>query len=94
MAEERTSGPLKALLVLPWGDGTWVREVRLPFPPFPGLGIRVDVYELLNVDSVVVGDIGYDVTCLVSIELDVPSDAEHYTEARIRSFGFEEGGYP
>jgi hypothetical protein len=90
----RTPGPLKALLVLPWRDATWVKEMDLPFAPFPGLGIRVDVYEILNVESVVVGDFGHDVTCIVSIEVSVPSDLERYTEARIRSFGFEKGIYP
>jgi hypothetical protein len=93
-AKPRTPGSLKALLVLPWKKRIWVRDFMLPFPPFPGLDIRVDVYELLKVESVVVGDYGYDVTCLVTIQLAVPSDAKHYTIERIRSLGFEEGGYP
>ena len=53
---ERTSGPLKALLVLGWSQRMWVKEARLPFPPFPGLGIRIDVYDMLRVESEVVGD--------------------------------------
>jgi hypothetical protein len=36
--------PLAALLVMPTKDATWRMEMELPFPPFPGLGIRVDVY--------------------------------------------------
>ena len=87
---ERTSGPLNALLVLGWNQHIWVKEAQLPFPPFPGLGIRIDVYDMLHVDSVVVGDFGYDVTCICSFE----GGGEEYTEARVRSFGFEEGGYP
>ncbi len=87
---ERTFGPLKALLVVGWREQTWVKEARLPFPPFPGLGIRIDVYDMLNVESVVVGDLGYDVTCICTFE-DV---GDGYTEAQVRSFGFEEGGYP
>src|SRR5258708_39869551 len=50
------TGPLKALLVLGCNKSIWRKEAQLPFPPFPGLGIRVDVYDMLHVDSVVVGD--------------------------------------
>ena len=82
---------LKTLLVMPALDNTWVRDWELPFPPFPGLGIRVDVYEVLNVDSVVVGDRGYDVTCIVHLE---GTDAGGLTENRLRDLGFEEGLYP
>jgi hypothetical protein len=59
---------MKAKIVLPTKDATWVRELDLPFPPFPGLGIRVDAYEMLNVRGVVVGDLGFDVTCIVELE--------------------------
>ena len=68
----------------------WVKETRLPFPPFPGLGIRIDVYDMLQVESVVLGDRGYDVTCICTFE----GGAEEYSETRLRSFGFEEAGYP
>jgi hypothetical protein len=92
MAElpERTLGPLTALLVLGWNQQIWLKEAKLPFPPFPGLGIRIAVYDLLHVESVVVGDFGYDVTCICTLE----GGGEEYTAARIRSLGFEEGGYP
>jgi hypothetical protein len=86
---ERTSGPLRVLLVLGCNRQIWTKEVRLPFPPFPGLGIRVDVYDMLRVDSVVVGDLGYDATCICTVE-----DGAEYGEARVREFGFEIGGYP
>jgi hypothetical protein len=82
---------LKALLVMPTNEATWVREMDLPFPPFPGLGIRVDVYDLLTVESVVVGDPGYDVTCIVRPE---DTDASDITEKKCESLGFEVGRYP
>jgi hypothetical protein len=82
---------LRAKIVLPTTEATWVREMQLPFPPFPGLGIRVDVYELLNVQSVVVGDFGFDVTCIVQLEDTDPSET---TERKLESLGFEIGPYP
>lgn len=85
----RFRGPLKALLVLGCHGATWVREVQLPFPPFAGLGIRIDVYDMLNVESVVVGDLGYDVTCICSVE-----GGGDYSPGQLRAFGFEEGPYP
>ncbi len=88
-SQERTSGPLKVLLVLGCGGRIWKKETRLPFPPFPGLGIRIDVYDMLQVDSVVVGDLGYDVTCICTVE-----EGVEYDEARVRGFGFEKGSYP
>jgi hypothetical protein len=88
-SQERTSGPLKALLVLGMNEAIWIKEARLPFPPFPGLGIRIGTYDMLNVESVVVGDPGYDVTCICTVEMDIIYDAE-----RLRSFGFERGDYP
>jgi len=59
-----TTGHLKALLVLKWNHQLWITEEQLLFPPFPGLGIRLDAYDMLLVESVVVGDPGYDVTCI------------------------------
>jgi hypothetical protein len=82
---------LTALIVLPTTQETWVQEMDLPFPPFPGLGIRVDVYEILNVRSVVVGDLGYDVTCIVELEGAEPGEL---TDEKCQSLGFEAGRYP
>lgn len=82
---------LKALLVMPTKEATWVRDMDLPFPPFPGLGIRVDVYEILNVDSVVVGDHGYEVTCIVHLEDVAP---EQVNEKKCLALGFEIASYP
>jgi hypothetical protein len=79
---------LKALIVLPTRVATWVREIELPFP---GLGIRVDVYTVLNVRSVVVGDHGYEVTCIVQLEGIDPNDV---TQAMCEALGFEVGSYP
>ena len=89
-SHQRTSGPLKALLVLGWNQFIWLKEIQLPFAPFPGLGIRIDVYDMLNVNSVVVGDPRYDVTCICTFE----GGSEGYTEERVRGFGFELGDYP
>lgn len=80
---------LKTLLVMPTRIGIWVREWELPITPFPGLGIRVDVYEVLNVDSVVVGDPGYDVTCIGHLE-----GTREITEKRCEALGFEIAPYP
>ena len=86
----RTSGPFSALLVLGWNERIWTRRAMLPFPPFPRLGIRLDTYDLLQVDSVVVGDHGCDVTCICTFE----GGGDDYTEAQVLAFGFEEGSYP
>jgi hypothetical protein len=83
--------PLRALLVLPTPQATWCQEFELPFPPFPGLGIRIDAYEMLNVKSVVVGDFGYDVTCIVELE---DATLAEVTEERCKALGFEVRPYP
>ena len=41
-----------------------------------------------------VGDAGYDVTCIVAFDEMTPDEKEGVTDKRIRSLGFEEGGYP
>ena len=83
--------PLNVLIVLPIEDATWRMDMELTFPPFPGLGIRIDVYDVLNVQSVVVGDPGYDVTCIVRFEDAEPKDI---TEQNLKALGFEVGPYP
>ncbi len=90
-SQERTAGPIEVpLALLGWNKSIWVKDAQLPFPPFPGAGIRIDVYVMLNVESVVIGDLGYDVTCICTFE----RGAEHYTADRVRSFGFAESEYP
>jgi hypothetical protein len=91
LKREWTEMPLAARIVMPTKDATWIQEMELPFPPFPGLGIRVDVYEVLNVLSVVVGDPGCDVTCIVELE---DTDPSKLTEERCKALGFEERPYP
>lgn len=81
---------LKTLLVMPIFGVTWRRDFELTIPPFVGLGIRLDVYDMVNVDSVVVGDFGYDVTCIVSIE---NVKAKDVTEKLLLRLGFEKGLY-
>jgi hypothetical protein len=82
---------LNALIIMPTPDATWQMDMELPVPPFPGLGIRIDVYEVLNVQSVVVGDPGYDVTCIVQLE---GADPSELTDEKCKSLGFEIGPYP
>jgi hypothetical protein len=79
---------LKTLLVLGTPDGTWRRDHALPFAPFPGLGIRLATYDVLEVVSVVVGDPGYDVTCICTLE------GEAATAAICERLGFESASYP
>ncbi|MFO0796909.1 MAG: hypothetical protein U0804_05490 [Gemmataceae bacterium] len=77
---------LSARLVLFDDAECWVRETTLPFPPFPGLGLRLDVYQVVNVLSVVVGDPGYDVTCIVEVE--------GGPDCGFDALGFRRGSYP
>ena len=81
----------RALIVWTTQHATWLRDMDLTIPPFPGLGIRVDAYEVLNVLSVLVGDQDYDVTCIVELE---GTDTAKVTEAFCRALGFEIGPYP
>ena len=86
-----TNGPIRALLVAPTPDGTWIRTLTLPIPPFPGLGVRLDTYEVVNVDTVLVGDDHrweIDVTCIVS-----PDGGGTYDEKKWTRLGFEQGIY-
>ena len=46
---------------------------------------------MLNVRSVLVGDSGYDVTCIVEFE---DTDAGELTAAKLEALGFEDGPYP
>jgi len=82
--------PLQALIVLPTDKATWRMDMELAFPPFPGLGIRIDVYEMLEVQSVVVGDAGYDVTCIVRFE---DADPDKSPDEKCEALGFEVGPY-
>jgi hypothetical protein len=89
-AGKQRPDPLKTLLVVGWNEQIWVKDTMLLFPPFKGLGIRVGTYDMLHVDSVVVGDQGYDATCICTFE----GGGSGYTEEQIRSMGLEPGAYP
>ena len=82
--------PLNAKLIAITRLGTWARGESIPIPPFPGLGIRLDVYRLVNVVDVIVGDPGVDVTCIVE-----PDDATMVANDRWPdSLGFTPFTYP
>lgn len=84
--------PLKAKLVIPLKDvSILVRDYDLPIAPFVGLGIRLDIYDIFNVDSVVVGDEGYDVTCIGMLE---GVESPQIMAKRAADLGFEPGLYP
>lgn len=80
--------PYRCLVVLVTPTRTWKLFTTVAIPPFPGLGIRLDTYDVVSVDSVVVGDAHCDVTCIVRFEGTTPPDAT------LESLGFEEGPYP
>lgn len=82
---------LKAKLVLLTPDATWVQAYELPIPPFVGLGIRLHVYDIFTVESVVVGDFGYDVTCIGQLEDLAPAEMN---AGKYQALGFAEGPYP
>lgn len=85
----RMGRALRALLVAVTKDATWTRSYELPIAPSVGLGIRLDTYDMVNVESVIVGDVGYDVTCIVGPERGRTLDA-----AWLERLGFEVGPYP
>ncbi|MGF1425670.1 hypothetical protein [Kitasatospora sp. LaBMicrA B282] len=68
-------------------DGrNWVRDLELPFAPFPGLGVRVDTYEVLNVVTVLVDAADGAVTCTVAED-----GGRELTAKKCASLGFAEG---
>jgi hypothetical protein len=70
-------------LVLTADGERWVREYDLPIPPSPGLGLRLDVYEVLNVEAVTVGATGGFIESTVADE-----DGGTPTEDWLWSHGF------
>ena len=79
----------RALLVAVTKGASWTRTFELRIPPFVGLGIRLDVYDMVNVESVVVGDAKFDVTCIVGPEPGRSFDADW-----LERLGFEIAPYP
>lgn len=80
-----TQGAYRTRLLLTVGGERWLKDIDLPIAPFPGLGLRVDTYDILNVVSVSVGpaaDSGIECT----VAEDEP--AAGLTEHHCLSFGF------
>lgn len=84
-----THNRLKARLVAMRPHASWVREFSLVIAPFPGLGIRLDTYEMVNVLEVIVGEPIFDVTCLVG-----PERGREFTDEWLTKLGFEIAPYP
>ena len=85
---------LKALLIHV-GYGTWGQEYELKITPFPGLGIRLDTYDMVNVVSVIVGDPDFHVTCIVEKEGAGESlQSKYLSEEDCERLGFENWNYP
>ncbi|HET9168465.1 MAG TPA: hypothetical protein VFN97_03480 [Actinospica sp.] len=71
-------------LVLPVADAVWTRDMELEIAPFPGLAIRVDTYEVLNVVSVRVPETGGRVRCVIGPD----ADSGPKSESGAAAFGF------
>jgi hypothetical protein len=84
MLSRMTTGTYPTRLVLTVGGERWVKDTGLPTAPFPGLGIRVDTYEGLNVAAVTIGTADCDTEC--TVEEDAP--ARGLTERQCLSYGF------
>ncbi len=80
---------LRTLLVAVTRNGTWTRRIELSIAPFVGLGIRLDVYDMVKVESVIVGDARVDVTCLVG-----PEPGRTFEVEWLERMGFEAAPYP
>ncbi|MEV8099925.1 hypothetical protein [Kitasatospora sp. NPDC085879] len=83
MRSQGQAGPFGVRLVIETDGKKWARVADLPFAPFPGMGIRVDAYEVLNVVTVVVDEPGGAVTCLV-----VDDEGRSLTAEKCASLGF------
>ena len=77
-------------LVFSANDTRWVKDTDLPIPPFPGLGVRVDTYEVLNITAVTVGEPGCDAEC----EVEEEEPTRGLTESDLQSFGFRKEPLP
>ena len=70
---------------MPATDGPWLRDMDFPFPPFPGLGIRIDVYEMLNIAAVIFDEADGSLTCMVEPE---GHDGSMGTASELEAYGF------
>jgi hypothetical protein len=80
---------LRCLLVAVTAKATWTRRFDMNIAPFVGLGIRLDVYDMVNVTSVIVGDPKLDVTCIVA-----PEGGGTFDPIWLERRGFEPAPYP
>jgi hypothetical protein len=85
MRSQNQAGPFSARLAMEAEGKKWVRDFDLPFAPFPGMGIRVDTYEVLNVVTVLVDDLDGGVICVVAND-----DGHEFTAKKCTSLGFAE----
>ncbi len=76
---------IRTVLVFEGPDGLWTRDYPMPIPPHPGLGIRLDVYEVMNVDAVSDGAPGADCVCRVSFD---PPASDAFDAKHLRRLGF------
>jgi hypothetical protein len=83
---------IKVTLVMPTAIGTWLMDKELPFPPFPNLGIRLDVYEVFNVDTVVVDetDHRFPIACIGHMD---GAESKPPDAMKFEALGFEQGVY-
>jgi|GEM_PF-2439380 len=77
-------GAHRSRLVLYVAGARWVKDADLPIAPFPGLGLRVDTYDVLNVAAVSVDASTGDVECAVAED----EPAAGLTEKQCLLFGF------
>ncbi|PBC71857.1 hypothetical protein BX265_6470 [Streptomyces sp. TLI_235] len=89
MRSQDQADPFGVRLVIEAEGKTWVRDLDLPFAPFPGMGVRIGAYEVLNVVTVLVDDPDGAVTCVV-----VDDDGGEFTAKKCASLGFVECGPP
>ncbi|WP_431676406.1 hypothetical protein [Kitasatospora sp. KL5] len=87
MRSQDHAGPFGVRLVIEEEGEKWMRDLDLPFAPFPGMGIRVDAYEVLDVATVLVDDPDGAVTCIVAGD-----DGREFTAKECASLGFVEYG--
>ncbi|MGW4892944.1 hypothetical protein ACWEQL_11895 [Kitasatospora sp. NPDC004240] len=89
MRSQDQAGPFEVRLLIEAEGKSWVRDLDLPFAPFPGMGVRVDAYEVLNVVTVLVDDPDGAVTCVVAGD-----DGHEPTVKECASLGFVEFSEP
>ncbi|WP_329283660.1 hypothetical protein [Streptomyces sp. NBC_01451] len=85
MQSHSQAGSIGVRLIMEAEGKKWARYFDLAFAPFPGMGVRVDTYEVLNVDKVLVDDLDGGVTCFAADD-----DGREFTAKKCVSLGFAE----